>query len=207
MTKKSLSKIRQAEQVGDEVSLFQIEIVRMKNMNIKKLNIKSFNAKNSIINAIIVGVLLFAKNSYAALPIEECKKFLDEELEILCLQHSIKARIEDEIPYGSSLISYEYDKEDIEFRSNSLVSISPDGSINYDIYYGKQAYCSSEIDPCFSFSPQLQIPFMNRVIGGAILSHDDPAFTSFEMRYFIENGIAYVSLTKRKFDMNNDEIN
>ena len=75
------------------------------------------NKKQQYLYSLLSGVLFMVGNANAALPIEECKTFLAEELELLCLQSSIAARIEDELPYSFSTVRYDYDNADIEFRA------------------------------------------------------------------------------------------
>jgi len=139
---------------------------------------------------------LFTHNSYAALPISECKSFLDEELEMLCLKSSIEAKIEDEIPFYHGGVKHSYADDDIEFRSNYIVIVAPDGEVVYDIHLYKSY-------PYFGHS-HLYNPFMDRVFEGESLSDDHPDLTLFEIRVFTESGFAHVSLKKLHFE--SDEI-
>ncbi|MDH5257364.1 MAG: hypothetical protein OEX07_05135 [Gammaproteobacteria bacterium] len=151
-------------------------------------------------------IVAFSGSSYAALPIAECKTFLDEELELMCLKSSIEARIEEEIPFNSSVVMHKYDSGDVEFRSNRLISLSPEGTVNYDIHHHQTYYCNPLLYRCkFAEESHLYNPFMDRVLDGEKLSYDDPAYSFYEMKYFVEYGKAYVSLKKRLFDVDNNE--
>lgn len=121
------------------------------------------------------------KNSYSALPIEECKSFQEEQLFLMCLEFSIAERINNELPYNLSTIHNNYDRDYLDSLFFSRSALSPQDPVN-DIFVGSIDGNTFHIRAAFY---------------DINLSDDDPNFIFFELKIFIENGRAFVRLERR----------
>lgn len=127
--------------------------------------------------------MIITKNSYSALPIDECHSFEDEELFLMCMEFSIAERITDELPYNFNFdyVNYNYSREYVDSLRFTGAMISPQDPVN-DIRVGKIDGNGFHI---------------YRAFYDINLSDDDPETTFYELKILIEYGRAFVHLDKR----------
>lgn len=133
-----------------------------------------------------ISLLLLAmitKNSYSAMPIDECQTFQDEELILMCMEFTIAERITDELLYDFNFdyINYNYSREYVDSLWFTGTMVSPrdpasdirPGNIDGNGFYIYRAFLDMK------------------------LSDDDPETTFYELKILIEYGRAFVHLEKR----------
>lgn len=143
--------------------------------------------------------VLFFKTANAALPIEDCKTFLDESLTIQCLQYSIAEKITDELPYVNTAARRVLDDEDVQFLSTTKIYLSPQGMVNYGVYTPRTVRCYSNhhcMDSVYLFNFS---QFIDRALEGAVLSDDDPEYVYYELDLAVSYGEAFVFLKKHDY--------
>ena len=124
------------------------------------------------------------KNSYAALPVDECESFIEEELILMCLEFSIAERITDELPHSFYSIDHNHDRDYLSssfFRGKAISPIEPVKDLPYRWVDSSRFY-------------------IHRAFYDIDLSNDDPDTTFFEINFLFEYGKAYVYLEKRTMD-------
>jgi len=131
---------------------------------------------------LLITLSLFSNFGHAALPIQDCATFEDEDLMLLCFQQSIEEELEsriDRLPLG--VID---------------LNLSPLGYINY-VYVFRTDY---------AYRPYVlnRISVLDELFSEVNLSEDDPETNYFEMQIIvIQPGHVFISkpLKKRSFNI------